>query len=412
MIEIRVLHVTEGSLNGGAARGALWLHECCLLEGIDSILVVDTSSSVSGVAISKFHKGVLGVLSKSFRRYYASLIKLLYKKRKKVAFSFNYGGVSVNQLIEKFNPDVVNLHWINNGFINLGSLASSKVKIVYTLRDFWPVTGGCHYPLACNKFLSLCDNCPQYGRPILNYMDWVPKNHNEKMQVLSGHGNVTLVAMNRQLLLELRDSVGFGKCNIEYIPNGIPSDRFKRHIKCLSREKLRIQNNSKPILLIGANKLDSAYKAQGSFINYVIQERLHEKYLFLILGSGHIPSLDIYKKNFIFIKDVVRPEDLSFVYSAADIYIHTAKQEMFGKMVAESISCGTPVVGFRQYGLSDLVKTPRQGALVDVGDYSSMFEAIDLILLSSDKEIVLPSEFDISNVATKYIELYKKLVNA
>ena len=79
---------------------------------------------------------------------------------KKIKFSNGFTGsapISVSE-INKF--DIIHLHWINNGFFNLEKINNINVPIVWTIRDMWPFTGGCHYTLGCKKFYSECKLCP------------------------------------------------------------------------------------------------------------------------------------------------------------------------------------------------------------------------------------------------------------
>lgn len=61
--------------------------------------------------------------------------------------------------------DVVNLYWINGGFVSPENLARIGKPLVWRLSDVWPFTGGCHYPGACDHFEAQCGNCPQLRRP-------------------------------------------------------------------------------------------------------------------------------------------------------------------------------------------------------------------------------------------------------
>jgi hypothetical protein len=40
-------------------------------------------------------------------------------------------------------------------------LPKIRKPIVWTFRDMWPMTGGCHYTLSCNNYKKTCGNCPQ-----------------------------------------------------------------------------------------------------------------------------------------------------------------------------------------------------------------------------------------------------------
>ena len=58
--------------------------------------------------------------------------------------------------IETINPDVIHLHWINGGFLDISTIAKFNKPVFWTLHDIWPLTGGCHYSGECNKYENEC----------------------------------------------------------------------------------------------------------------------------------------------------------------------------------------------------------------------------------------------------------------
>ena len=65
-------------------------------------------------------------------------------------------------------------------------------------------------------------------------------------------------------------------------------------------------------------------------------------------------------------------EELALLYSAADVTVVASLEEVFPNTVAESLACGTPVVGFTIAGLSDMIQNGHNGYIVDVGKYKSV----------------------------------------
>jgi len=65
--------------------------------------------------------------------------------------------------IRAVDPDIIHLHWINAGFLSIGSLSAFEKPIVWTMHDMWPITGGCHYAGRCRRFESNCGRCPALG---------------------------------------------------------------------------------------------------------------------------------------------------------------------------------------------------------------------------------------------------------
>ena len=48
-------------------------------------------------------------------------------------------------MIEKINPDIVNLHWIGNDTLSLNDIGKINKKVIITLHDMWPYTAVEHY---------------------------------------------------------------------------------------------------------------------------------------------------------------------------------------------------------------------------------------------------------------------------
>ena len=48
--------------------------------------------------------------------------------------------------------DIIHIHWLGQGFINLKSLKKVNKPIVWTMRDMWPFTGGSHYTMDFEKY--------------------------------------------------------------------------------------------------------------------------------------------------------------------------------------------------------------------------------------------------------------------
>ena len=67
----------------------------------------------------------------------------------------------VDRLMREFAPDIVHLHWVGAGFLPVQALKQFRRPIVWTLRDMWSFTGGCHYSAGCQRYQDACGACPQ-----------------------------------------------------------------------------------------------------------------------------------------------------------------------------------------------------------------------------------------------------------
>ena len=84
-------------------------------------------------------------------------------------FTFDYATESrqwVINLLSKY--DVINIQWASYLISTSEILALAKLgkKILFTLHDFYYITGGCHYPAGCLGYLNGCHACPQVDENI------------------------------------------------------------------------------------------------------------------------------------------------------------------------------------------------------------------------------------------------------
>ncbi len=68
--------------------------------------------------------------------------------------------------------------------------------------------------------------------------------------------------------------------------------------------------------------------------------------------------------------------DIERVYRAADIYVHPAVGEAFGRTVVEALASGLPVVAADDAGPAEIVERDRCGLLVSPGDVASLEHAV------------------------------------
>ncbi|MBC7789445.1 MAG: glycosyltransferase family 4 protein [Anaerolineae bacterium] len=69
-------------------------------------------------------------------------------------------------------------------------------------------------------------------------------------------------------------------------------------------------------------------------------------------------------------------EDAPVLMSACDVTAAPFRREAFGGAVAESMFAGTPVVGYRDGGISEIVRDGSEGLLVEPGDIDGLASAI------------------------------------
>ena len=124
---LRVLHVSTYATNGGAARAASALNSAMKVEGIDSSIL-----TAGGV---KFR-----IASELDRRLW-KLQKSEVTTWRSPAFFRSLDAETLNQ----FPADVINLHWVTDGFLSVEEIGKITKPVVWSMYDMWPFCGTEHY---------------------------------------------------------------------------------------------------------------------------------------------------------------------------------------------------------------------------------------------------------------------------
>lgn len=366
----RVLHVIAGNLNKGAARGALWLHEEMLSQGIDSLLFHTGESywdSKSKAIISR-QSMFASVYRKALLRLWRKYLTLRYPRYSGELFSSGRGSISLIRLEKKYTPDVIHLHWINHHSIEFRSIKEVSAKVVWTLRDMWPFTGGCHYAVGCNRYIEGCGCCPLLdSKKALDLSSKVLKRKEKNFPE-----NVHYIGISEWILNEFKKAY-LSSPKATFIPNAIQT---KHWFPVDANKEISDFAKGRNTILIGAVNLSAKYKG-GEFVHLVSRRLDPTKYCIVLFGkveSKFVSELGLDALN---LGIIVSNTDLRKVYSSCDVYLFPSLLEAFGKTVVESILCGTPVVCFDNSGPAEIVKHNQTGYISKSFLTESLIEGIE-----------------------------------
>ncbi len=420
-MKLKVVHLSISDINGGAAIAALRINNAQLKSGIDSHFLVQLKLSDSSNVISL----VQTPFDRTKRYIRVFLDKLTFKTlsiTERDRFTFpNFGmNLSNNDIIKE--ADVINLHWINEGFLSLKSislLAALRKPLVFTLHDMWAFTGGCHYNNDCEKFVDSCGNCP--ALKFRSEKDLSRKIYKMKSTAYKDL-NFSVITPSNWLNAEAKRSSLFRNRKIRTVHNPINTDIFIQNEKINSCKELNLPLD-KNLILFSAMELNNERKGLRYLISALkLISKNQPEFLdntdIVILGLTAGMDLRGIPFRVHSLGKLTDENKLVACYNAADIYVAPSLQDNLPNTVVESLSCGTPVLAFNTGGMPDMIEHLKNGYLAELKSSEDLAAGI-VTLLSDPKALLRMKEkcretalekFNEETIANQYSAFYNELL--
>ena len=426
----RVVHLSTHD-HGGAGKAAYRLHKGLQQIGVTStMLVVNKKSGDPSVKVfpSEYHGSLKQSLNvptyaspiwlQQTRRWEIELVKYPNRPAGLEIFTDALSDIQLEQIQEIRDADIINLHWVAGTLDYLNaSLALKDKKIVWTLHDMNPFTGGCHYSGDCEKYIQRCGACPQLGSTIED--DLSQQTWNQKYYALQNL-DLNIVTPSKWLASCASKSRLLSKNPINVIPYGFPLDTYKPYTQTEIREALNIPENAK-VVLFGADSIVNARKGFVYLLEALKRLPSNKEYTVVVLTFGAFPEgLQIDTKHEIYNLGSISDEHkLALAYSAADVFVIPSLEDNLPNTVVEAMACGVPVVSFDIGGIPDMIDHKKNGFLAKPKDVDSLLEGIDWALSSVDSSTHISAlcrkkaetKFSLEIQANAYNELYNTLLS-
>lgn len=412
-MKIAMLNTFDGG--GGAARSAYRLHQGLVRSGVASRFVTQYNKRADPAIVCGTSRAEKLI---ALLRPLADMLPMkLYQKRdRRQPFSTAY--VPVAQRIRQAvaEADVLHLHWVVHGFINIPFLRQARRPIVWTLHDSWAFTGGCHLPAECRRYQESCGHCPQLGSQW--EVDLTRVNWQRKLRAWRDV-NMVVVTPSNWLAECARSSSLFSGLRVEVIPNGIDTDVFKPLDRVSCRRILNLPND-KHLILFGAMGATSDENKGFDLLLQAMaalpQRIAGKECMLLVFGAQQLdlPDLNIEVR---FMGTLTDDIALSVLYAAAGVMVVPSRQENLPNTLMEAMACGTPAVAFRIGGIPDLIEHQHSGYLAEPFDTGDLARGIAWTLEQSGPDSSLGThcrqkvekEFALDVVAARYVKLYLEL---
>ena len=404
-MKIKVLHIVGGSYSNGAFIGSKILHDALINNQVESKIL---GSAFDNKKIKNTNNINIKLINRNFLSYNLNylfvgiekLFKSIFLHSPRETFNVCFFGSDITKFKEYNDADIIHIHWLNQGFINLKSLSKINKPVVWTMRDMWAFSGGPHYSM----------DFKNYENTLLSkYLKiYKKKNYNN---------NFNFVAVSKWLQKEAQQSSVLKNFNILQIDNNINTDDFKFIDKLVARKDLNI-TTKKHIICYGAQNPQSKRKGWDIFVK-TLNKLDKSRFFLLIFGNfwSHktLDEIGIDYKN---IGYVTNKQTLSKIYSSTDSFIATSLQDAWPKTFAEAMICKTPVVCFGNTSISEIVEHKKNGYVVNRVNENELKDGIEWVSSQIKKNNSLGENaykkilnYDADIIAKKYISLYKKILN-
>ncbi len=332
-----------------------------------------------------------------------------------------YGGsfLSTNKLfriIEKENPDVVHLHCLNGNFVNIYRLITylrqNKIKAVLTLHAEFMHTANCSHALECDNWKNGCERCVEFKTQTKSwFFDRANVSWLKMKKAFDGFGKIQIVSVSPWLMNRAIQSPILADKKHSVVLNGVDTSVFT---PCgFDSIKSKYPTDNKIIFFATANFDPTTDDIKGG--KYILQlaEKLKDEKIIIVVAAldGVATALP---ENVVYISRTKTQNELAQYYSMADVSLIVSQRETFCMPVAESLCCGTPVIGFKA-GAPEQIALAQYSEFVDYGDVEALKKCVlKWINKKQDREIdpislakIAESTYSKEKMVESYIELYK-----
>lgn len=374
---LNVLHIATLS-SGGAAESVRRIHRGLLSTGWNSRILFATPDGIEPPREEVFPRGVGRILHRFRQRFDRSNPLSRHKCAVRgadlaadEAFTSPVTGIRVDHTEAYRSADVVHLHWTGNLLDWPSFFSENKKPVVWSLCDFNPLTGGCHYPGGCGSFAetSGCRDCPvltDASDPDRAEVSFQAKKEAERRRDFP----LVFLPPTEWMAEQVERSSLFSRARSVVLPHLGDEGIYRAQDRAASRAGLGLPTDEPLLLFVG----DHVSRRKGFGLLREALDVLGDSAPRLVL-VGSIPE-DAIPARAVSFGRVSDPARLAALYASSDVIAIPSLEENLALTFVDSQCCGTPAVVFPVGGLRESVEPGRNGIVADEVSSSALAEAI------------------------------------
>lgn len=325
------------------------------------------------------------------------------------AFRARMSSSRLERAVIASTAQIIHLHWVSGVLSKEAILRihESGKKIVWTLHDTAPFTGGCHQNFDCVGFQADCKNCPQ----VKPFFKGIPtKNFQTSKANRIGNTSTVYVAPSKWLAEKAASSSLLRSSHIEVVPNPV---REEFYVEASNSGFPTFLNGLHNLTLLVANDLTDPNKNVKQLVEIVKNFNLvtNNKMNLILVGRGgtelHSPSRGVYNLG------VKNNAELAEIMRSVKINLMVSSAESFSLTTAEALASGSFPIVRRGTAAAELIEEGITGSTFDSFEelLDKWIQIAEILSLNKTHRPPVPAEqFRPINVARRYLGLYGDLI--
>jgi glycosyltransferase involved in cell wall biosynthesis len=394
----KVLHVGTYDTNGGAARAAHALNVSMQKRGVQSSLM-----AAHGL---KFR------LSSELDRRLWPLQTSNTNTWRSPAF---FGSMGARQ-INRSDADIVNLHWVTDGYLSIKEIGKITKPLVWSLYDMWPFCGTEHYgvdsPDARWRNGYTRSNRPKSeGGFDLDRWTWERKKSHWRP--------MNMVAASSWMHQSLSASDLMSDWPSVQIPHPIDCEVFAPMDRDAARAKLELPIGVPLIVFLASAGVTDSRKGFDLLDESLKKVRVvYPDVQIVVAGPQDVSYAAKSGTPIIWVGNIDSNQTLRELYASASVVATPSREDNMPLTAMEAQSCGRAVVAFDLGGLPDIVSHGKTGYLatpldvesLGVGLVTAINDAVASNSLGNAARQRALETWSSEAVVNKYLALYTRVI--
>jgi glycosyltransferase involved in cell wall biosynthesis len=308
--------------------------------------------------------------------------------------------------------DIVHFHDHYSAFSAKGMKFVAKSRpVLFTAHDCLHFTGGCLYPMGCERFIDNCGSCPQ--KSFIGRFDLTRINQKAHRQV-AAHSLIQYIYPSVWLKERAENTLNHRLIPI-HTPYGFDPEPYRYPTRLEARRQLNLPVD-RPVVIVSAHDLEDKRKG-AAYALEAIRSSAHLNPVVAFVGrEWRNPPVMPATMTMVCTGYLSEKEDLGRWYAAADVFLFPTLEDNLPISVQESMAAGTPVVGFATGGVPEMVESGIHGWLVETGDQPALNKALHEALCSKDElrargaqsRLRVLNHFSVKECVNHHLEIYAR----